>query len=86
MTWSQPCHALVPILVKLIASDHYGTEAHRKVAEAGYAPTLFGIFKVEGALNAYIMEYLSPTGGWQTLHEYAKHHYIKISCLALRIR
>jgi serine/threonine protein kinase len=62
------------LLVKLIAGDHYGTDAHRAVAKAGYAPTLFGVSKVEGALTAYIMEYLSPADGWHTLHDYAKQH------------
>jgi serine/threonine protein kinase len=61
------------LLVKFIAGEH-GTDAHRAIAKAGYAPTLFGVSKVEGALTAYIMEYLSPTDGWQTLHDYAKQH------------
>jgi len=62
------------LLVKLIADDHYGTDAHRAVAEADYAPTLLGVSKVEGTLTAYIMEYLSPADGWHTLHDYAKQH------------
>jgi serine/threonine protein kinase len=62
------------LLIKLIAGDHYGTDAHLTVAQAGYAPILFGVSKVEGTLTACIMEYLSPADGWQTLHDYAKQH------------
>jgi serine/threonine protein kinase len=62
------------LLIKLIAGDHYGTDAHLTVAQAGYAPILFGVSKVEGTLTACIMEYLSSADGWQTLHDYAKQH------------
>jgi hypothetical protein len=34
------------------------TDTHRTVAQAGYAPILSGVSKVEGALTAYIMEHL----------------------------
>jgi serine/threonine protein kinase len=61
-------------VVKFIADGRYGIAAHRKLAETRYAPTLFGVAKVEGAHTAYIMEYLSPGDGWETLHEYAKAH------------
>lgn len=67
------------VLVKLIADDRYGVEAHRKLAKAELAPTLFGVARVKGAHTAYIMEYLSPTDGWVTLHEYVKMHNDVIS-------
>jgi len=49
-------------------------DPHLNLAQANYAPALFGVAKVEGAHTAYIMEHLSPGDGWVTLHEYAKVH------------
>jgi hypothetical protein len=58
------------VFVKLIAGSQYGTSAHQKMAEAGYAPVLHGIVEVKGAPTAYIMNYLSPNQGWKSVHEY----------------
>jgi hypothetical protein len=65
-------HSHQQVLVKLVAEDHYGVDAHRKLADLGYAPFLYGIAKVEGAHTAYVMEYLPPEGGWISLEQYAK--------------
>ena len=65
------------VLVKLVANRQYGTDAHRKVARAGYAPSLIGIARVEGAPTAYIIEYLPPDKGWKTLYEYAEDHQLE---------
>lgn len=58
------------VFVKLVAPGQYGTIAQQKMAKAGYAPMLYGVVEVKGAPTAYIMEYLSPEQGWETVHEY----------------
>ncbi|CAG8601484.1 12629_t:CDS:2, partial [Acaulospora colombiana] len=58
------------VFVKILAGDRYGTIAQQKMADAGYAPMLYGVAKVKGAPTAYIMEYLSPEQGWRNVHEY----------------
>ncbi|CAG8678193.1 5647_t:CDS:2, partial [Acaulospora colombiana] len=62
------------VLVKLVTDDHYGVDVHRKLADAGYAPTLFGMAEVDGGPTAYVMEYLAPEDGWTILVEYLKQH------------
>jgi serine/threonine protein kinase len=62
------------VLIKLIVGDRYGTEAHKILAKAEFAPALYGTAKVQGAPTAYVMEYLSPNDGWKTLHEHARQH------------
>lgn len=62
------------LLVKLVAGDRYGVDAHRKLAEAGFSPVLFDVVKVKGAPAAYIMEYIPSSDGWDTLYDYAKKH------------
>jgi serine/threonine protein kinase len=67
------------LLVKLVAGDHYGIDAHRKLAEVGCAPVLFGVARFKGERSAYVMEHLSPAEGWVTLHEYLKDNKDAVS-------
>jgi serine/threonine protein kinase len=42
----------------------YGEVAHRAAAQAGFAPQLYGVAKINGAPPAYVMEFLSPKKRW----------------------
>lgn len=69
--------SLQQVLVKLVTEhdQQYGVDVHCKLADAGHAPVLFGVVKVEGAHTAYVMEYLCSEDGWITLDEYANNNY-----------
>lgn len=45
------------VLIKLVQGN-YGKDAHRIAAQHGFAPQLHGTARLDGAPNAYIMEYL----------------------------
>jgi len=66
-----------PYFVKLVNSG-YGADVHLKLAASDLAPRLYGRNCPDGALGAYIMEYLTPpslgAGGWVTLFKFAQDH------------
>jgi serine/threonine protein kinase len=71
------------VLIKFIVGERYGIDAHTTLANAGFAPALHGMVKVEGAPTAYVMDYLSPYDGWKSLHEHSRqHHDVKSHILA----
>ncbi|KAG9046088.1 hypothetical protein FS842_001002 [Serendipita sp. 407] len=54
------------VLVKVVRGG-YGEEAHRIIAENGFAPKLYGVARVDGAPPAYAMELLSERQLWMPL-------------------
>jgi serine/threonine protein kinase len=52
-----------------VARGGYGEEAHRAAAKEAFAPTLYGVAKVDGAPPAYLMEFLSEKKGWRPFQD-----------------
>ncbi|KIM32405.1 hypothetical protein M408DRAFT_218382 [Serendipita vermifera MAFF 305830] len=67
------------VLVKLITNGRYGDNVQCILAEAEYAPTLYGSIEVPGAPTAYVMDYLPSDQGWQDLHVYGQKNKDELS-------